>query len=264
MTEHLQPLALQHQRALCLLLMAGDGGLAQTRELLNCCVENGVDAVELCAPFPNAFTDGDTVRQAHSRALDQGVVWQDLLPLIAEFSSRIRIVALLDYSHVFARQDIVRVLQQLRDAGAAAILPHGLPPRSRIPFYSAAAGASLPVVGTLYPQSSDVVRGEVLQQSGGFIYLVSHFGRSGAAAPDPQQIRHEIARLKAETRLPIALGFGLKSAADVTAAFELGADMAIVGSQACAVVADAAAKGQSAAGALKTYISLLHQGEKHA
>lgn len=264
MTKHLQPLAPLRQRALCLLVMAGDGGIAQTRELLSCCVENGIDAIELCAPFPNAFTDGETVRQAHRRALEQGIVWQDLLPLIAEFSARIRIVALLDYSHVFARQDTASILQRLYEVGAAAVLPHGLSPRFRNAFYCAAADIGLPVVGTLYPQSGDVVRGEVLQQSGGFIYLVSHFGRSGSAAPQPLQLRHEIARLKAESRLPIALGFGLKSAADVAAVFELGADIAIVGSRACAVVADALAQGQSATGALGKYINLLHQGEKHA
>ncbi len=264
MMEHLQPLAPLRRCALCLLVMTGDGGIALTRKLLACCVENGVDAVELCAPFPNAFTDGDIVRKAHRRALARGVVWQDLLPLIAEFSSRIRIVALLDYSHVFSRQDPVSILQRLREAGAAAVLPHGLPPRSRSAFYCAAAGVGLPVVGTLYSQSNDAVRGEVLQQSGGFIYLVSHFGRSGSVAPEPQQIRYDIARLKRESRLPIALGFGLKSAADVAAAFEQGADMAIVGSQACAVVADALAQGQSAVAALENYINLLRQGDQHA
>lgn len=142
-------------------------------------------------------------------------------------------------------------------------MPHGLPPRPRCAFYHAAADAMLPIIGTLYPQSRDAVHNEVLQQSGGFIYLVSHFGRSGSAAPEPQLIRDEIARLKTESRLPIALGFGLKSAADVAAAFDLGADIAIVGSQACAVVADALAQGECATTALATYIHLLHQGDKH-
>lgn len=264
MTEHLRPLAPLRQRALCLLVMAGDGGIAQTRRLLTCCVENGVDAIELCAPFPNAFTDGETVRQAHRRALAQGVVWQDLLPLIAEFSAHLHIVALLDYSHVFARQDATGILQRLREAGAAAVLPHGLPPRLRSAFYCAAADVGLPVVGTLYPHSSDAVRNDVLQQSGGFIYLVSHFGRSGGAVPQPQLIRREVSRLKAESCLPIALGFGLKSASDVAAAFELGADIAIVGSQACAVVADALAQGKCATDALTHYINRLHQGDNHA
>jgi tryptophan synthase alpha chain len=264
MAEYSSPLAPIRQRALCLLLMAGDGGLNQTRDLLQVCIQQGVDVVELCAPFPNAFTDGVVVQQAHARALAQRVVWQDLLPLIAEFSSRIHIVALLDYSHVFALHDVAAVLQQLRDAGAAAVLPHGLPPRSRTLFYHAAACAGLPVIGTLYPESSEVISSQVLAQSGGFIYLVSRFGRSGSHPPDLQQIRGEIERLKAATPLPIALGFGLKSAADVAAAFALGADMAIVGSQACAVVADAQKNGQSASAALATYINLLNKGESDA
>lgn len=261
MARHLQPLGPIPRRALCLLLIVGDGGLAQTRELLTCCVNSDVDVVELCAPFPNAFTDGEVIRQAHRRALARGVVWQDLLPLIAEFSSRIRIVALLDYSHVFARINMTRALQQLRDAGAAAVLPHGLPPRARPAFYAAAVQAELPVVGTLYPQSSAIVRQEVLRQTGGFIYLVSHFGRSGGARPDVRQISDEIARLKMETSLPIALGFGLKSASDVATAFNLGADMAIVGSQVCAVLAAAQANNQSLAAALEIYIHLLKKGE---
>lgn len=254
MSESFRPLAPLDSPALCLLLMAGYNGIEQTRCLLACCVRNGVDVVELCAPFPNAFTDGEIVRQAHSQALEQGTVWQDLLPLIYEFSSSLHIVALVDYSHVFARSGNAPVLQALKQAGAAAVLPHGLPPRAREAFYSTAQEIGLPVVGTLYLNSPEPVRLQVLAQSGGFIYLVSHFGRSGGSVADTQRISREISRLKTLTDLPVALGFGLKSAADVAAAYGQGADIAIVGSRACEVLARALAQRECPEAALENYI----------
>ncbi|QCT20293.1 tryptophan synthase subunit alpha [Jejubacter calystegiae] len=247
-------------RALCITLMAGDGGLELTRQLLSCCVRQGIAIVELCAPFPNAFTDGEVMRDAHRRALAAGVGWRDLLPLLREFSSQIHIVVLLDYSHEFSRREILPILQALRQAGAAAILPHGLPPRIRATFYQQARQAGLAVIGTLYPDSGEAIRSQVLQQSGGFIYLVSHFGRSGHQYVDPERIRREIQRLKADSTLPVALGFGLKSAADVAVAYRQGADIAIVGSLACAAIGDALNKGRDAVIALeKTLIPLVNQ-----
>ncbi|MEL4013096.1 tryptophan synthase subunit alpha [Dryocola clanedunensis] len=261
MSESLRPLAPLDSPALCLLLMAGYGGLEQTRRLLACCVRNGVEIVELCAPFPNAFTDGEVVRNAHSKALARGTVWQDLLPLIREFSSSLHIVALVDYSHVFAREGNAPVLRALKQAGAAAVLPHGLPPRAREAFYATALESGLPVVGTLYLSSPEPVRLRVLAQSGGFIYLVSRFGRSGGSASDSSQIHREIARLKTLTSLPVALGFGLKSPSDVAQAYRQGADIAIIGSRACEVIAQAQAQQECPEAALENYIRYLKRSE---
>ncbi|MCU0911288.1 MAG: tryptophan synthase subunit alpha [Rhodobacteraceae bacterium] len=215
------------QRSLCPLIMVGDPDLATTRALLRACVDLGVGMVELCLPFANAFTDGDTLRRAHARALADDPGLDGALALIREFSDRIAIVLLADCSHTLRPHGFAEVCRAARDAGAAAILPHGLPPRLADGFHRTAAGV-IPVVGTMYLNSPPDVRRAVVGRTTAFLYLVSGYGRSGGGAPPDAS--PEIAALRGKTALPIALGFGLKTPGDVRGAFAMGCDIAIVGS----------------------------------
>lgn len=218
-----------HRRRLCPLVMLGDPDLATTRALLRCCLDLGIDLVELCLPFPNAFTDGATLRRAHARALASGAGLEDALGLIADHAGRIEMILLADTSHSLRPAGFASVCAAAAQAGAAGILPHGLPPRLAVPFHTAAAAANLPVVGTLYAGAGEEQRRAAAQRASAFLYLVSAYGRSGGAAP-AVPVGPEITALRPLTPRPIALGFGLRSRADVAAAFAAGADIAIVGS----------------------------------
>jgi len=219
----------QNRRRLCPLIMVGDPDLATTVALLDHCVTLGIDLVELCLPFPNAFTDGATLRRAHARGLASGAGLTDALRLVADYAGRIDMILLADASHTLRPAGFDAVCAAAATAGAAGILPHGLPPRMADEFARAARAANLPVVGTLYAGGTDELRQAAAARATAFVYLVSAYGRSGGAMaalpPGP-----EIAALRQVTAQPIALGFGLKTAADVAAAFAEGADIAIVGS----------------------------------
>ena len=251
-------------RSLCILLMAGDGGIDNTRELLQVCVDEGVPVVELCVPFPNAFTDGEVLQRAHERALGAGVELECCLPLIEEFSSQLKIVLLVDYSHTVRSRGAAEVLRAAKSSGCAAILPHGLPPRLREDFYCSAAEVELSVVGTVYPNTDSQTRTKVLRQSGGFIYLVSQFGKSGGALQtDMNAVSITLSAIRQETRLPIAIGFGLKTKNDLDAAFQQGADMCIVGSAATAATERAIGMNTSPRRALTDFLRQLKEDEKH-
>lgn len=232
---------------LCPLIMAGDPDLASTRALLSRCVALGVTMVELCVPFRNAFTDGDTLRRAHARALDQEIsaahTLSRVLDLVRDFSAQIDIVLLVDSSHSLRSVGIDAVLEQAAAAGVAAVLPHGLPPRLAPVFHDAAARAGVPVVGTVYSNAPPDVRRQVLARSSAFLYLVSTYGRSGGAV-DPEDLRTQITALRSQSKLPIALGFGLRTANDVARAFAAGSDIAIVGSAIAAEIEAALLAGQ--------------------
>jgi tryptophan synthase alpha chain len=241
-------------RSLCPLIMVGDPDLAATRALLRACVELGVGMVELCLPFANAFTDGDTLRRAHARALRDDPGLDGALDLIRDFSGRIAIVLLADCSHTLRPHGFAEVCCAARDAGAAAILPHGLPPRMAEAFHRAAAGV-IPVVGTMYLNSPPHVRREVIARAGAFLYLVSGYGRSGGGAPPDAS--PEIAALRGKTALPVALGFGLKTPRDVRGAFAMGCDIAIVGSAVSAALESGLAGGDPV-GPARTLIAALN------
>lgn len=220
-------------RSLCPLIMVGDPNIASTHALLEICAESGVAMVELCVPFSNTFTDGATLRRAHQRALEAGAGLDAALALIRAFSDRMSIILLADSSHTLRPRGFSRVCAMARDAGAAAILPHGLPPRLAQDFHEAASGV-IPVAGTVYAHATSETRRQVIQRSSAFIYLVSAYGRSGGGmAADLSTI---IGAMRAQTSLPIAIGFGLKTPAHVAAAFRMGCDIAIVGSAVSAAV----------------------------
>ncbi len=240
MNRHVTPLrgerlrGIASTRRLCPLIMLGDPDLATTEALLQGCVDLGIGMVELCVPFPNAFTDGEVLRRAHARALAANAGLPEALALIANFASRIDIVLLADASHTLRPHGFANVCRIAAAAGAAAILPHGLAPRMAADFAAAAAGV-IPEVGTLYAAAAPETQAQIIRRAVAFIYLVSAYGRSGQAAP-PGDITTAIAAIKAQTDMPVALGFGLKTPADVAGAFAAGADIAIVGSAISAAV----------------------------
>ena len=225
----------QRRHRLCSLVMVGDPDMGTTRALLDLCLSLGMDLVELCLPFPNAFTDGETLRRAHARGLASGAGLPEALRLIADYAGRLDMILLADSSHHLRPLGMAEVCAAAAKAGAAGILPHGLPPRLADAFHLAAQAAGLPVVGTLYAGSAPDQRQAAVARSTAFLYLVSAYGRSGGAA-QPHLPGPEIAALGQITDLPVALGFGLKTRADVAAAFAAGARIAIVGSALSAAV----------------------------
>ncbi|UWP97210.1 tryptophan synthase subunit alpha (plasmid) [Aliiroseovarius crassostreae] len=228
----LLPFTAGHPR-LCPLIMAGDPDLDTTRALLTRCVDLGVRMVELCVPFRNAFTDGDTLRRAHKRALKNEVSPSEtvfaVLDMVRAFHKQIDIVLLVDSSHTLRPVGMDLLLGRAKEAGVSALLPHGLPPRLVEQFNTAARRAGMPVVGTIYANATPEVRQKVLHQTSAFLYLVSTYGRSGGAV-DPCDLTPRIEMLRTQTDVPIALGFGLRSPQDVARAFAAGCDIAIVGS----------------------------------
>lgn len=222
-------------QSLCPLIMVGDPNINACHDLLSLCVERGITMIELCSPFSNPFTDGPTLRRAHARALGSGANFEQALELTAAFSSRLAIVMLADCAEVLRPLGFLEACRLVHQAGAAAILPHGLPPMLRAGFLDAAKGQGLPVVGTIYANGSPATKAKVLKETDAFVYVVSSFGRSGKtnSVPDIDQV---LAMLRPKTDLPLALGFGLRTGADVTKAFGDGADIAIVGSAISAAI----------------------------
>ncbi|WP_299963960.1 tryptophan synthase subunit alpha [uncultured Roseobacter sp.] len=231
------------RRGLCPLIMAGDPDLDCTQALLERCIALGVPMVELCLPFRNAFTDGETLQKAHARGLHDEASLEDYFDLIASVSDRIRVVLLADSSHTLRPHGLNRVLQGAARAGAAGVLPHGLPPRMAVPFHAAAMAAGLAVVGTIYANARVETRQAVLQRATAFIYLVTSYGRSGGAA-DPEALQNQIEALRSHTDLPVALGFGLRTPENVAQAFAAGCDIAIVGSAISGEIEAALAAGE--------------------
>lgn len=233
---------------LTLFLVAGDPELERMRELLLLMDSHKVDCLELAIPFPDSPTDGPVIRESADRAIDRGVGTDQVLELVAEVRpqlSHMKIALLADWSHSIKGEPLPGFMARVRDAGCDGLLAHGLPPLLRSQYYEAAAETGLPIVTTCYVTSEADVLAEAAEHGSAYIYLVAAYGRSGTVGPpDHSKLVPVLKQLRAGTDVPIAVGFGVKTRADIEGLAEVGADAAIVGSSCVKCVAEAQEAGR--------------------
>ncbi|REE99949.1 tryptophan synthase subunit alpha [Thermomonospora umbrina] len=227
---------------LAVFLNAGDPPFDVLDDVADMLDDHEVDVLELGVPFPDSISDGPVIRRSADRALAAGTELEDALAFVERSRSRhrhLRVVVLADWAHTVRPRSMARVVTAIAGSGAAGALLHGAPPRARPDFYDRAAAAGLPVVTTCYATSSPTIVAEAAAHASAYVYLVTHYGTSGSGpAPDPGALRAPVDALRALTDVPIAAGFGVRTAADVERVHAAGADAAVVGS---AVVACAEA-----------------------
>jgi tryptophan synthase alpha chain len=246
---------------LALFLNAGDPPLPVLADVLRMLDDERVDAVELAVPFPDSVTDGPVIRRSAARALSAGVGLDEALATVADVRPdlrHLRIALFVDWSHTVKPLSLPTVVGRARDAGADGLLVHALPPRLRRDYHDTTAAADLPVVTTCYGSSPASVRAEAAARASAYLYLVATYGRSGQSPTDGfAGLAGTVADLRAATAAPIAVGFGVRTAADVQAVHELGADAAVVGTATVDRVERALADGRDVAGDLRAFVSHL-------
>lgn len=221
-------------------LNAGDPPLDALPEVVEMLDESGVDCLELAVPFPDSVTDGAVVRRSAERALATGADLADVLARVDEAAGgarNLRIALLADWSHTVRPAGLPEVLRRVADSAVDGLLLHGLPATRRARYYHAAAAAGVPVVTTCYPGSAPEVMAESARNASAYLYLVSHYGRSGAAASGRlAALDGSIAALRRDLAAPVAVGFGVRDRADLEAVAGAGADAAVIGSAFVSVV----------------------------
>ena len=236
------------QPGLALFLNAGDPPLDVFRELVLMLDELRVDCLELAVPFPNSASDGPVIRESASRALADGIDREAVFAFVADVRPELvhlKIALLADWSHSIKRTPLPDFLAMVKASGADGLLVHGLPPRLREQYYAAAADAGQPIVTTCYATSEPEVLTDAAEHGSAYIYLVAAYGRSGTVGPpDLSTLGPVLDTLRAQTSVPIAVGFGVKTREHIDGLGAVGADAAIVGSTCVARVTEARAAGR--------------------
>ena len=218
---------------LAVFLNAGDPPLPVLPDVLRMLDEERVDALELAVPFPDSVTDGPAVRRSADRALAAGVGLAGTLDVVAAVRPslhHLRIALFADWAHTVRPRGLDAFAADVRAAGADAVLVHALPPRVRAAHDEALAATRLPAVTTCYASSAPEVLAEAASRPSAYLYLVATYGRSGRApAAGFGPLAGTVASLRAAATAPVAVGFGVRTAADVAAVAGLGADAAVVG-----------------------------------
>ena len=224
---------------------AGDPDFATSLKLLRGLAQAGADLIELGLPFSDPVADGPTIQAAHIRARAAGQTAARTLELVAALreTDAATPVVLMGYLNPVMQYGIERFMNDAAEAGVDGLLLVDLPVEHASPYEDAAETAGLHLIRMTAPTSDDARLAEVLKDARGFIYHVTLTGTTGAASATAADVEAAIARLRRHSPLPIAAGFGIRSAAQVRALAGT-AELIVVGSRLVEVLA---AQGAEAA-----------------
>lgn len=186
------------------------------------------DVVEVGIPFSDPLADGPVIQRASFEAIRQGMTLERALDLVDEVRPRAAVV-IFSYLNPVLRYGVDRFLARAVDAGAAGVLLTDLPAGGDPGLESRVGESALDLIRLVAPTTTDERLRVAVQGAQGFIYLISRLGVTGARAPLTAELERQVARVRAVTSLPVAVGFGVSSAAQAAAIGRL-ADGVVVGS----------------------------------
>ena len=235
----------QNRAALITFVMAGDPDLATSLEILKALPAAGADILEIGMPFTDPIADGPAIQAAGLRALKAGTTLNKTLALVAEFrkSDPTTPIVLMGYYNPIYVHGVDQFLVDAKAAGVDGMIVVDLPPEEDSELCVPALAAGLAFIRLATPTTDAVRLPAVLANTSGFVYYVSITGITGAAAPEATQVAAAVARLKRHTPLPIAVGFGVKTAASAAAIASI-ADGVVVGSALVEALRRLARRGQ--------------------
>jgi tryptophan synthase alpha chain len=217
--------------ALVTFTMAGDPDYATSLALAKALPEAGADVVEIGMPFTDPMADGPAIQAAGVRALKSGQTLIKTLDLVRAFrkDNNDTPIVLMGYYNPIYIYGVDKFLTDAKTAGVDGLIIVDLPPEEDEELCLPALKAGLNFIRLATPTTDDKRLPAVLNNTSGFVYYVSITGITGSAAPDAGKVSAAVARIKRHTKLPVAVGFGVRNA-ESARAIAAGADGVGVGS----------------------------------
>ena len=205
--------------ALVTFVMCGDPDLATSLDLLRALPGAGADVIEVGMPFTDPMADGPSIQAAGLRALKAGTTLKKTIATVARFreTENETPIVLMGYYNPIYVHGVEAFLVEAKAAGVDGLIVVDLPPEEDAELCVPALKAGLNFIRLATPTTDDQRLPAVLANTSGFVYYVSLTGVTGAAIPDYSKVGDAVARIKRHTPLPVAVGFGVKSAASATA-----------------------------------------------
>ncbi len=238
--------------ALVCFITAGDGDTAANLDAL---VAGGADVIELGMPFTDPMADGPAIQAANLRSLGAGTTTADVLGIARAFRERHPDVplVLMGYANPMTRRGPEWFANAAADVGIDGVICVDIPAEEDDSLGEALRAAGVANIRLATPTTDTARLPAVLQGASGFLYYVSVAGITGLQQAAQTSIEDAVARLKAATDLPVAVGFGVRTP-EQAAAIARVADGVVVGS---AIVELVANHGPDAPQAVRTYIHSL-------
>jgi len=216
------------KRALIPYLTAGFPTPALSLDALRRVAAAGADFIEVGVPFSDPLADGPTIQRTIQVALEQGMTVAGVLGLIRAAAVEIPVI-IMTYLNPVLAYGVERFVADAQAAGAAGLLLTDVPAGVDLGVERAVTDSELALIRLVAPTTDDARLRAALADASGFVYLISRLGVTGARDRVPEDLEAQVRRVRAATALPIAVGFGIGTAAQAAAAAGW-ADGVVVGS----------------------------------
>ena len=226
-----EELAAQGRTALIPYIVAGDPVREITVPLMHALVAHGADIIELGVPFSDPMSEGPVIQLGHERALANGTSLRDVIALVREFrrEDTQTPVLLMGYANPVEHMGYAAFADAASDAGGDALLTVDIPPEEVAEINAELRRVGMDNILLISPTTPDERIARIVEPASGFIYYVALKGVTGAGHLDTEDVSRHLERIRAHTRLPIAVGFGIKDAGSAAVVATMG-DAVVVGS----------------------------------
>jgi len=259
----------QGRSAFVTFVMAGDPDPAASLEVLKALPKAGADIIEIGMPFTDPMADGPSIQAAGLRALKAGMTLRKTLEMVRSFrkDDDATPLVLMGYYNPIYIYGVDQFLADAKSAGVDGLIIVDLPPEEDTELCLPAMKAGLNFIRLATPTTDDKRLPAVLANTSGFVYYVSITGITGSAAADARAVGEAVARIKRHTKLPVCVGFGIRTP-EVARAIAENSDGAVVGTalvDALRGSLDAEGRGTAkTTGAVADLVSALAQGVRGA
>ena len=253
------PITFPNKPGLVIYLTAGDPDLATTREMALAAIDNGADVIELGVPFSDPLADGPVIQRASERAVARGTRLSDVLGICKELRAARPAAGIILFSYLnpVVRMGMAAFAKAAKDAGADGVLLTDMIVEEAGEYLKVMRENDLSPVFLAAPTSPDERLKAIAENSRGFVYAISRVGITGTQTELASDAQGLVERIKKFTTLPVALGFGVSTAAHVKAVGEF-ADAAVVGSAIVGLIEKTPA--EDAARAVGEFVATLRGG----
>jgi tryptophan synthase alpha chain len=223
-------LARQGRSAFVTFLMAGDPDPKTSLDIIKALPKAGADIIEIGMPFTDPMADGPSIQAAGLRALKAGMTLRKTLEMVRGFrkDDNVTPLVLMGYYNPIYIYGVDKFLSDAKTAGVDGLIIVDLPPEEDTELCLPAMKAGLNFIRLATPTTDDKRLPAVLANTSGFVYYVSITGITGSASADTRAVGEAVARIKRHTKLPVCVGFGIRTP-DAARAIAENANGAVVG-----------------------------------
>lgn len=262
--QRLSKLATKNRKALVSYIVAGDPNLEESLSAMHAMVASGVDVLELGVPFSDPSAEGPVIQLGHERALENQTNMRDVLRLVKQFREKDKEtpVVLMGYANPIEWIGYQNFSANAADAGVDGVLTVDIPPEEAGELNQVLVNEGLVNIFLLAPTTSKDRIQEIVQLASGFLYYVSLKGTTGSGKLDVSEVEAKLAEIRDFTKLPICVGFGIKTA-ETAAQVARVADGVVIGSALVELIAKPAAESERMA-AVSSYCSHIREALDHS